>query len=132
MFSSKEAIGFCCDELPGGVGYTYTLTTKLGVLLFEAETRFGQRNRDWTLLGIEFSGDVPQVWYPGNRHYISIILSDDARTNPHRALFQLAHEVIHVLAPTGGRCSLMIEEGLATFFSMEISARYQLNFFVTI
>jgi hypothetical protein len=39
------------------------LTTKLGELPFEAETRYDQRDRDWTLLGIriEFSETTPLI-----------------------------------------------------------------------
>src|SRR5438552_2311981 len=69
VISKREAIGFCCDPIPGG--WTYTLTQRLGNLLFEAEERYGRRDREWTLLGIEFGGLRPCLWYPCDRKHIS-------------------------------------------------------------
>lgn len=39
--------------------------------------------------------------------------------DPLRALWQLAHECVHLLSPTGGFHSTTLEEGLATIFSEE-------------
>jgi hypothetical protein len=125
---ARTALGFCCKPLPGVDGHTWTLTTLLGTLLAEAEERFGPRDATWTPIGIEFGGDNPHVWYPGNRRHVSIMLSETARENPGLALFQLAHEVIHLLAPTGTKgLAPVLEEGLATLFSCEISLRYDLD-----
>jgi hypothetical protein len=76
--SKEPAEGFCCQPLPGG-GYSWTLTSQLGELLAEAERRFGLRDTTWTPLGIEFCGEIPHLWYPGNRRQVSIILTDLAR-----------------------------------------------------
>ena len=46
--------------------------------------------------------------------------------NPRQAVFQLAHEVIHLLAPLGRRGGLVIEEGLATANSRAESTNRQL------
>src|SRR5512133_1556486 len=100
MFSDLPTIGFSASPLQTG-GYTWTLTTKLGALLSEAEALYGPRDPSWTPIGIEFSEDGPKIWYPGNRRHISIMLSDKCRTDLKRAQFQLAHEAIHLLAPTG-------------------------------
>ncbi|EMI5464322.1 hypothetical protein R8E95_004413 [Enterobacter roggenkampii] len=35
-------------------------------------------------------------------------------------MYELAHECIHLLAPTGGRSAPVIEEGLATVFSEDM------------
>ena len=47
------------------------------------------------------------------------------------AYFQLAHEVIHLLAPSGGENANILEEGLATYFShlvmREIFQRSDIN-----
>jgi hypothetical protein len=128
-FDRRTNIGFCCDWLPDGTGTTsWTLTTQLGALLHEAETRFGPRDKNWTILGIEYCGDTPMIWYPGNRSNISIMLTENAREDPSRAMFQLAHEVIHLLAPTGdSNRAPVIEEGLASIFAREISDRHGLN-----
>ncbi|GAB9109794.1 hypothetical protein [Bradyrhizobium diazoefficiens] len=129
--SKDPAEGFRCRPLPNG-GYSWTLTSQLSELLAEAERRFGPRDMSWTPVGIEFCGDIPHLWYPGNRRHVSIILTDLARQDICRALFQLSHEVIHLLAPTGGVGAPVIEEGLATLFSNEISARHRLNVFYNV
>lgn len=128
MFPSlKEAIGFSSEPLADRSGYTWTLTTRLGQFLREAERLFGSRDMDWTPIGIEFCGEIPQVWYPGNVKFVSIMLTDSARTNPRQALFQLAHEVVHLLSPSGGRGAPVLEEGLATWFSDNMAADLGIN-----
>jgi hypothetical protein len=125
VYSKKEALGFCCEAIPNG--WTYTLITRLGEMLREIEGRYGTRDRDWTLLGIEFGGSRPCLWYPGDCGYVSIKLSDNARTDPQRAFFQLAHETVHLLSPTGKRNALVIEEGLATIYAREMCQRLGVN-----
>jgi hypothetical protein len=126
VISKKEAIGFCCDPIPDG--WTYTLSQRLSAMLRELEARYGTRDQKWTPLGIEFGGLRPCLWYPGNCGHVSIKLSDSARNNPAQALYQLAHEAVHLLSPTGKRNALVIEEGLATNFSGEIIQRFGINF----
>jgi hypothetical protein len=122
MISSlKEAIGFCCEPLPTKNGYGFSLTTLLGHFLSIAEMKYGPRNKNWTILGIEFCGEIPHVWYPGNMGYISIMLADMARLNPAEAIFELAHEVVHLLSPNGGGPAKTIEEGVATIFAHQNS-----------
>lgn len=125
MFSNLEAIGLCCVRIPNG--YSWTLVSQLSDLLDEAERLYGPRDKNWTPLGIEYCDGTPRIWYPGDRGHVAIQLTDAARADPNRALFQLAHEVIHLLAPLGTKQSLRIEEGLATYFSHVVSARYRLS-----
>jgi hypothetical protein len=96
----------------------------MSALLEEAESRYGPRDREWTPIGIEFGGDGPGTWFPGDRGHIAIRLSADARCNLAQALFQLAHEVIHLLSPSGASSAPAMEEGLATLFSDEVSLRF--------
>ena len=128
--SRKLALGFCCDPLEDESGYTWSHTTILGDLLFTAERKYGARDKSWTILGIEICGLHPQIWYPRSSEgarFVSVMLSDAARMNPRQAVFQLAHEVIHLLAPVGRRGSgLVIEEGLATANSRAESINRQL------
>jgi len=107
-----------------GDSYTWTLTSKLAQILLNAEQRYGQRNQHWTVVGIEFSTDKqPKVWYPyaqQGEKFIIVQLTQAARCNPEIALFQLSHEVIHLLSPIGGRTqSNVFEEGLASYFALE-------------
>jgi hypothetical protein len=127
--SRKLALGFCCGPLEES-DYTLSHTTILGDLLFTAERKYGARDKSWTILGIEICGLHPQIRYPRSSEgarFVSVMLSDAARMNPRQAVFQLAHEVIHLLAPVGRRGSgLVIEEGLATANSRAESISRQL------
>jgi hypothetical protein len=126
--SRKLALGFCCEPLEES-GYTWSHTTILGDLLITAERKYGARDKSWTILGIEIGGLHPQIWYPRSSEgarFVSVMLSDAARMNPRQAVFQLAHEVIHLLAPLGRRGGLVIEEGLATANSRAESISRQL------
>lgn len=104
--------------LPKGDGYFWTLTSLLGKMLSLAEERFGSRDLGYTLLGYEFVSGIPQCWYPGNRKYIVIQIEKACLLEPDRACFQLAHEAIHILSPSGGRNANVMEEGLAAHFQV--------------
>jgi hypothetical protein len=87
-------------------------------LLAEAERRFGPRDKSWTILGVDFGGSSPNIWYPSSGDKMVVVkLSDNASLDPNRALFQLSHEVIHLLSPSGGKMAPALEEGPATHFS---------------
>ena len=103
------------SPIPGG--YSWTLVSRLGHMLRLAEERFGSRDTSYTILGIEFEADGPQIWYPENCKHIAIQLTPDTATHMVKGCYQLAHECIHLLAPTGGRDANTLEEGLATFFA---------------
>lgn len=103
--------------------YTWTTATRLGDALAYAEERYGQRDMSWTLLGVEFAAtEAPQIWYPsmGRGRNIVVQLTEPAARNEKQALFQLSHEVIHLLSPNGPdlRASVL-EEGLAAYNSIE-------------
>lgn len=99
-------------------GFTYTLASRLGAMLAEAEARFGERDTTYTILGIEFNDlGYPQIWYPNARQHIIIQLASECLQHPLTAYFQLAHECIHLLDPTGGVPKAnVLEEGLAMSF----------------
>lgn len=112
---------FTTYSLPSRDGYFGTLTTRLGEILRLVENMYGPRDHSWTILGIEFNIDpeaYPQIWYPGNCKNIAIQLCGSALNNMDIACYQLAHEAIHLLAPSGGRNANALEEGLATYFSL--------------
>ena len=97
-------------------GYTWTLASRLGDMLHMAEELFGPRDCSYTILGVEFTNSNPQIWYPGNRCEIVIQLNLSARTDTSRACYQLSHETIHLLSPTGGNNATNFEEGVACYF----------------
>ena len=105
------------QPLPDRNGYTWTLASRLGEMLDMAEELFGPRDPSYTILGMEFGPDNPRIWYPGNRRHIIIQLSLSAGTNMSQACYQMAHETIHLLAPSGGRNATNFEEGVACYFA---------------
>ena len=115
-----------CD--PGAsCAFSWTVASRMGHILSFVEERYGSRDTGWTLLGVEFTvRDTPQVWYPtfdGIGDTIIIQLSRSAATNETQALFQLAHEVVHLLSPAGpGTRASVLEEGLATVASLDYLA----------
>ena len=116
---------FCSSQILANrtdVGFTWTVVSRLSETLKNAEQRYGERDLSWTLLGVEFSDlKQPEVWYPfikDNRKHIIIQLTKSASKNEKEALFQLSHEVIHLLSPSGPKGSSVFEEGLASYFSI--------------
>jgi hypothetical protein len=104
-------------------GYTYTLTTYALKYLLEAECMFGPRTSDYTYAGIEFiETGPPKIWYP-NFKFVVIQLSKTTAYDFKQGIFQLGHEVIHILSPNGQPTTTYLEEGLATFFSKLVTDR---------
>jgi len=121
------ALGFVSRPIDGGG--TLTLTTCVGQFLRDAERLAGPRDPSWTFLGIEIFGEEcegarPHTWYPGNCGNIAIRLTRDVANNPARALFQLAHEVCHLISPSGNGIAPALEEGFATYFAHHIAPEY--------
>ena len=123
------AQGFISIQLPTG-GRTYSYSTAFAELLSIAEARYGTRDLSYTPTGVEISQNDPQpsIWFPGGSRQLSIILSHHCINNTMHGLFQLAHETIHVLSPTGGAIANYLEEGLATLFADDMSHQYGWGF----
>ena len=103
--------------VPDGKDHTRTLAYQLSKMLHMVEELFGSRDYSYTILGIEFGPDNPRIWYPGNRRHIIIQLDLSAATNILQACYQMAHETVHLLAPSGGRNANNFEEGVACYFA---------------
>lgn len=103
------------QSLPTGDGYTWTLASRLGDMLYVAQELFGERDASFTILGVEFVDNGPRLWYPGNRNDIVIQLGPSAAVDMSQACYQLAHEVVHLLAPVVD--SNNFEEAVACYFS---------------
>ena len=109
---------FITNELDTKDGYTWTISSRLGETLRQAEELFGKRDKEYTILGVEFIlTGLPRVWYPGNCKHIIIRLNKSAIENVNQSLYQLSHETVHCLSPKGKRAANVLEEGLATYFS---------------
>ncbi|MET4491645.1 hypothetical protein [Bradyrhizobium sp. LA7.1] len=119
MLATVQTVGFFKTWQEDYGRWTYTLTTLLGDWLYQAEERFGPRDQSWTILGIEVGTSRPQIWYPGGseRKHVVIQLSHRCQANEAVARYELAQEVVHLLAPNGEGAALNIEEGVATLFA---------------
>jgi hypothetical protein len=103
-------------------GWTFTLASKLGQMLDQAQQFFGPRDPHYTPVGVEFNDIAyPQTWYPGGRN-IAVQLTLSAMKSPNQAYFQLAHECVHMLDPRPGGTNVL-EEGIASWFAMKVSGR---------
>ena len=105
------------ERISDGCGYTWTLASRLSDMLHIAEELFGPRDPSYTILGIEFVSDNPKIWYPAGRRHIIMQLSLSAANNMSQACYQMAHETVHLLAPSGGRNANNFEEGVACYFA---------------
>ncbi|HRJ69806.1 MAG TPA: hypothetical protein PK812_09365 [Beijerinckiaceae bacterium] len=89
-------------------------------LLALAEQRFGPRVPGWTFLGVFFDSDGPSIVFPTRaRNELEMRVTFSCRNNADLAGFQIGHEVIHMLAPDRNPPASMLEEGIATLFSLE-------------
>jgi hypothetical protein len=113
---------FYAKPLPARNGYTWTLPSRLGEMLVEIESLYGKRDPNWSVLGIEFSEDGPQCWYPGNTNNVLIQLSNKVEDNLAGACYELSHEAVHLLSPTGKRDENVLEEGLAVYYAKKYIA----------
>lgn len=110
---------FIAEELSTKDGYTWTMSSRLGDTLRKAQELFGGRDMDYTILGVEFVlTDRPRIWYPGNCKNIIIQLDKHALEDIGQALYQLSHETVHCLSPKRKKIANVLEEGLATYFSV--------------
>ncbi len=119
-----EADLFVAYAAEGQGDRNWTLATRLGDMLGVAEMQFGPRDPSYTILGIEFAGTRPMIWYPGDCKHIVIQLTEDCLTDLPRACYQLAHECIHLLSPTGQQHAINLEEGLATLYGEEYATQW--------
>lgn len=89
-----------------------------------AECRFGRRDTSCTIRGVEFIEGDPQIHYPSDCRHLVIRLGHQCLSQPDRAVFQLAHETIHLLDPTTSQQVTVLEEGLATHFQLKYMAEH--------
>lgn len=98
----------------------FWLNEKAHELLAVAEATYGARDLSYSFLGVSFDDDGPNIRFTvgcdGLWTELNTGVLQDGRED--QALYQIAHEVIHVLAPNQKTPTLMIEEALATWFSI--------------
>ncbi len=96
-------------------------------LLEWAEELFGERDTSWTLLAPDFDECecTPHIFFPDHKEskLVQIKLGCGARKKWNIVLFQMAHEVIHLLNPRKGCKANNLEEGVACAFSAFVQRR---------
>ncbi|WP_375509489.1 hypothetical protein [uncultured Nostoc sp.] len=127
MATVKDSL-VIANPLPSGDGYTWTLASRLGEMISDIEVQFGKRDRSWTILGIEFCDNGPQTWFPGDSEQIIIQLGLSAKEDPVQAKFQLAHLSVHLLDPGASSFATVLEQGLATYFSLQYVKQFHPNY----
>ncbi len=117
--------------------YSLTLAQLTSVFIAELERLLGPRDPKFTYTGLEFDTTPdakPHIWflktgYPGHETdqdptHITIRLTEAAQNDANLAIWQLAHECMHLIDPWNtkreGRPSNYLEEGLATWYQNTI------------
>jgi len=72
-------------------------------------------------LGVQFHKAPPTIGF--DKEGVRIYLNESARNSAPHAYFQLAHEVVHLLAPVSRKEVTVLEEGMATWFSVQALAQ---------
>lgn len=106
------------------------LTYLADELLRTAETLFGPRAQtEWTFVGVEIYDLPPHLAYYPEQGWVAISLSQKAMEDHAQCIFQLAHEVCHLLYPTANRKTgrlpptIVLNEGVSTHFSLLMCER---------
>lgn len=92
-------------------------------MLGMAEELFGARDESFSVTGIAFREDGPTIHFPKGYEgkeieiYLQIVADDEEEKAMRRALYQLAHETVHLLSPVLREESTYFEEGVACFFA---------------
>lgn len=92
----------------------------------DVEKRFGPAVNEWIMGGIIFDPkeNQPCLFYLYARQGVVMIkLVEPAITSIEFARFQLAHELVHCLNPSGGQLSNVLEEGMAACFQQSYATR---------
>jgi hypothetical protein len=87
----------------------------------ECEKRLGEMDPNKHLYQPVFNTGQPHVINTPTEDGAFASLSDASRTDWPTTLYELAHETVHLLNPVVG-CTNYIEEGLAVYFSVDMSA----------
>ena len=113
--------------------YSLTLAQLTSVLINEVETLLGPRDSKFTYVGLEIDetrNATPKIWFPHTGHperergkrskHIIIRLTESAHSNANVAIWQLAHQCVHLIDPwqveVEEQPTNYLEEGLAAWY----------------
>jgi hypothetical protein len=101
--------------------WSWSIISKMGDMLDKAESKYGVRDKSYTILGVELTPvGNPYIWYRGeNEKQVIIRISKRCKNDMDFAVFQVSQEIIHCLSPAVGQTANVLEEGLATHFANE-------------
>ena len=96
-----------------------------------AEAMLGPRDSSIRIVSPDFTDDVPHIFRePTSSGFVwKALLGPCAKDYWRFAVFQLAHETVHLLNPQPGSGSYL-EEGVAVEFSLRIQPLYSINIVV--
>jgi uncharacterized protein YjaZ len=103
------------------VGYSSSFVEKIKHILTEAQSKYGESDKNYTIIEIKIDNNASQPghWFPPNCKDILIFLTYQCLEDKDRAVYQIAHEIIHCLSPIGYANPKVLEEGLAEYFAIE-------------
>ena len=89
------------------------------------EQKVGTRDTSWKIVETEYRVDGPMTYYPEgyDETIINIRLTRCTEKNYGARLFEMSHEVVHLLNPVEKGEENNLEEGFATWFSVYICER---------
>lgn len=97
-----------------------TVVEHVSRLLLHVEQLLGPRDLAYTFVGVVISGSdpSPHIYYPPPKGigHVMIKLGKRAADDVKLALWQLAHECVHLIDPCVAGQATWLEEGLATWF----------------
>lgn len=92
----------------------------------EVEKIFGPAVNEWSIGGVRFDpkANQPCLWYPyGLQGVVMVNLDRNATTSIEFSRFQLAHEMVHCINPSGGNSANVLEEGMAAWFQQSYATK---------
>ena len=98
----------------------HSLDSLRDYLLNNLERKVGDRDKLWVLHSTVLFDDVePHIFYPARGlPFIRVNLTISTERYPQQRFFQMSHEVVHLLNPSGGLNATNLEEGFASFNSV--------------
>lgn len=112
------------SSTPTEKGNTVTIVSHLSNILIKIENDYGGRDKSYTILGVELTDrGHPCGWLPNSCKHVIVQISECCLFNMDSAIFQLAHEAVHLLNPPIYGTVNYLEEGLATYFSLSYCSK---------
>ncbi|ELI5735385.1 hypothetical protein RRK63_004115 [Vibrio fluvialis] len=93
-------------------------------LLAKAENLFGKRDQSKKIYQPSWDPEGPHIRYTPTKDGAFAELGDNAKSNWRLAVYHLAHETVHLLDQHGGQQTVLLEEGAAVRFSLDMIRMY--------